>query len=579
MSIGASGTGRGRIRTYPLPPDGFDPRAASPGELRHYGLPERPDPAVRPELAARWDEVFSRKLTFITPTFLPVEELVPGLGRADRLRPDVAVTNDHWSGAVAHAAPGETFRWVLGAWNVPYVEPGGQGGPGPWYASTWIGIDGITDVTQIGTMSIVGTIDDHGGLPFTSCFAWYEWYPSTWVAIPSFPVSFGDVIQGQIFMESTTAALFGMINITTGAYVGFGQYPLTAPGGTTSMENQAEWINERPYVNNVLVPVANFSPITFLSAYAGGTGFVVDGGTADTAINMVENGTTVATTILQPPTSIEIVYTGGPAPGASGQLLAYADDGTAGNISDPIVVGYEAWQDFKSLFAPPLPIAPTGNLIYAVDEETGRLLAYTDGGTAGNVNVLNPTAVVGAGEWLDYRFLFAGTNTNGVDRIYAVEQSPLGQLVSYADDGTDPVPVGSGGSWLGFAFLFAGTVGRGALSGENCIYAVDQSGRLLAYTDGGMAGNVNVSDPVVIGSGGWLDFTFVFAGPNTNGENCIYAVDPNGQLRAYTDDGTSGNVNVSDFVPVGSRGWLDFKFLFAGANLLPAQNRIYAVPA
>jgi hypothetical protein len=302
-----SGTGHGSIRTYPLPPDGFDPRAASPLELRRYGLPQRPDPAVRPELAALWDDVFSRKLSHITPAFVPVEELVPGLRRADRPRPDVTATDGHWSGAVTHASAGETFEWVAGQWNVPDVKPAGQG-PGPWVAYTWIGIDGSTDVTQIGTMEIVSADLT------TSCVAFYEWwsastnaYPSLPQAISNFPVSFGDTIYGLICMQSTTAADFSMINMTTGIHVLFGKIPLTAPGTTTSMENQAEWINERP--GDDALP--DFSPITFSSAYAGhGLDFVVGGGTADTLVDMVENGTTLATTTVVTPTSIKIVYTG-----------------------------------------------------------------------------------------------------------------------------------------------------------------------------------------------------------------------------------------------------------------------------
>jgi Peptidase A4 family/Tachylectin len=573
MSIRTSGTGRGSIRTYPLPPDGFDPRAASPLELRRYGLPQRPDPAVRPELAARWDEVYSRKLSYITPTFLPVEELVPGLGRADRPRQDVTVTNDTWSGAVTHASPGETFEWVSGQWNVPYVEPGGQGGPGPWYASTWIGIDGITDVTQIGTMQIVSADLT------TSCYAWYEWwskfFTSPWQVIQNFTVSFGDTIYGLICMQSTTAADFSMINMTTGFHVGFGQYPLNAPGNTTSMENQAEWILERPEVGGVNPPLPDFSPVTFSSAYAGhGLDFVVDGGTADTLVNMVENGTTVATTTIESPTSIEIVYTGAQPPVVAGQLLAYADDGTAGNVSDPVAVGFGlspdgtpgGWLDFKFLFAGTNTSGE--NLIYAVDQ-LGRLKSYADDGTAGNVIVPDPMAVGSVG-WLDYKFLFAGTNASGQNRIYAVEQSPLGQLVSYADDGTDPVIVGSGG-WLSFEFLFAGT----KASGEPCIYAVNTNGRLLSYTDNGMAGNVDVLDPSPVGSEEWLDYKFLFAGTNTSGENGIYAVDPDGRLLFFTDDGLAGNASAN---VVGFDGWLAFKFLFAGENLLPASNRIYAVP-
>jgi len=45
---------------------------------------------------------------------------------------------------------------------------------------------------------------------------------------------------------------------------------------------------------------------------------------------------------------------------------------------------------------------------------------------------------------------------------------------------------------------------------------------LLSYGDAGTAGNV--SDPVIVGFGGWQDFRFLFAGANLSGGNRIYAV-------------------------------------------------------
>jgi hypothetical protein len=51
---------------------------------------------------------------------------------------------------------------------------------------------------------------------------------------------------------------------------------------------------------------------------------------------------------------------------------------------------------------------------------------------------------------------------------------------------------------------------------------VDQNGQLLSYGDAGTPGNV--SDPVVVGFGGWLDFKFLFSGVNLSGEDRIYAV-------------------------------------------------------
>lgn len=47
-------------------------------------------------------------------------------------------------------------------------------------------------------------------------------------------------------------------------------------------------------------------------------------------------------------------------------------------------------------------------------------------------------------------------------------------------------------------------------------------GQLLFHSDAGTPGNV--SNPVVVGFGGWLEFKFLFAGENATGESGIYAV-------------------------------------------------------
>ena len=253
-------------------------------------------------------------------------------------------------------------------------------------------------------------------------------------------------------------------------------------------------------------------------------------------------------------------------PVVSGQLLSYQDDGTPGNVSAPVVVGYGGWSPFKFLFA-------GANLagedrIYAVDQN-GELLSYGDDGASGNVS---DPIVVGFDDWQEFRFLFSGVNLSGQNRIYAVNQN--GQLLAYGDDGTPgnvsaPVIVGFD-DWLEFKFLFGGK----NASGDNRIYAVNASGQLLSYSDDGTPGNV--SDPVIVGFDDWQEFKFLFSGVNLSGQNRIYAVDQNGQLLSYGDDGTPGNVSAP--VVVGFDDWLEFKFLFGGTNLL-GQNRLYAVVA
>jgi Peptidase A4 family len=304
MSHSKPGTANGH-KPHPLPPKGFDPRAASARELRRYGLPQRPDPAVHPQLAGRWDEIFSRKISYISPTFRPLEELLPGVKRHGRQRPGlVTVTNPTWSGAVVHATDNRTFTWVLGQWNVPDVALA-AGGNGAQYTFAFIGIDGNSDVTQIGTVQSVSPATN--GSLSKNCYAVYEWFPNTWSAITNLPVNFGDTMIGLICMESPTEAFFSLLNVTSGVHAGFA---FDAPAGTASLENQAEWILERPEVSDVNPPMPNFGEIYFDSAMGGhGLNFVADGG-SDTAINMVVNGKTVATTTVETPTLIKIAYTG-----------------------------------------------------------------------------------------------------------------------------------------------------------------------------------------------------------------------------------------------------------------------------
>jgi Peptidase A4 family len=177
---------------------------------------------------------------------------------------------------------------------------------GGQYTFAFIGIDGNTDVTQIGTVQSVSTATD--GSLSKSCYAVYEWFPNSWSAITNLPVSFGDTMIGLICMDSATEAFFSLLNVTSGVHAGF---VFDAPAGTVSLENQAEWILERPDVSGVNLPMPNFGEIYFDSAMGGhGLDFLADGG-SDTAINMVVNGATVATTTVETPTLIKIAYTGG----------------------------------------------------------------------------------------------------------------------------------------------------------------------------------------------------------------------------------------------------------------------------
>jgi hypothetical protein len=246
------------------------------------------------------------------PTFQPIESLLPGIAPRGPLRQELgAVTHPFWSGCVVHAPSGQTFTWVEGEWNVPDVQPPTTG-QGKWYSFAWIGIDGAvnpdgtSDLTQIGTIQYVSS--DGNGSVSKSCYAVYEWWPNTWTAINNFPVNFGDTVIGLICMESTTEAWANLVNVTMGVHV---SVDFSAPNGTSSRENQIEWIMEHPDVTDESPQLPNFGEIYFDSAMGGrGLDFLADAGT-DTVINMVdENNVTVATTTVETPTLIKITYTG-----------------------------------------------------------------------------------------------------------------------------------------------------------------------------------------------------------------------------------------------------------------------------
>ena len=54
-----------RMRSYELPPEGFDPHTAPQEVLRRHGLPRRPDPDREPDLAWLWKRALARPPTFV----------------------------------------------------------------------------------------------------------------------------------------------------------------------------------------------------------------------------------------------------------------------------------------------------------------------------------------------------------------------------------------------------------------------------------------------------------------------------------------------------------------------------------
>jgi hypothetical protein len=296
--------GKVEIHTFPLPPKGFEPLAASPQELERYGFPRRPDAEQMPHAAAKWVKAFRRYREFehITPEFEALEQRHAPNQRTEKGTEGIInAASYNWSGSVLFIGGGDHFTWISGAWVVPhaYATPGSGSTE---YSSAWLGIDGdgSSDVMQAGTET-----DSDG-----TCYAWFEWYPNYSIGIASFPVSPGDVISLVLCSTSTTTAWMSIGNLTSKKYTNFS---FTAPSGTTLVGNCAEAVVERPTVGGVLAELPRYGEVFFDDT----TAYTAKGLTCaiglGTAISMVaDDGTTVisAPTFEADTDAFKVAYTG-----------------------------------------------------------------------------------------------------------------------------------------------------------------------------------------------------------------------------------------------------------------------------
>ncbi len=273
-----------KIRTYALPPAGFDPLKATDKELLHHGFPTRPDAAAMPELRRDWERFYSQPLTYVLPTFErhPDRQHGPCL-RENRKRHTAGngksgngsgtshkeeISNDatsyNWSGVVCSTDTTlRQFQWVYGQWTVPNVYAPTSDGT-TYYCAVWVGIDGdgSNDVFQAGTQSDVSCVN---GSISRNTYLWYEWYPNGEMGISSVPVSPGDVVTCLLCADSSTSGSVFITNLTSKVHTSFS---FSAPSGTTLIGNCAEWVVERPSVNGSLSSLAEYGNVYFDGAYA-----------------------------------------------------------------------------------------------------------------------------------------------------------------------------------------------------------------------------------------------------------------------------------------------------------------------
>ncbi len=167
-----------------------------------------------------------------------------------------AIVSSIWAGYVVTPDSGSPEDQVVGinaSWTVPRLRVYST----DTFSAAWIGIGGHSDKTLIQT----GTEQDSvNGQEYYS--AWYELVPGEAIRITDMSVSAGDNITASISLlnSDTNKWAISIYDVTKGQ--GFYQTFFY-----NSSRLSAEWVVERPTVNDEVAVLANFGNVTFTDSY------------------------------------------------------------------------------------------------------------------------------------------------------------------------------------------------------------------------------------------------------------------------------------------------------------------------
>jgi hypothetical protein len=300
-------TGIAGIRTFPGPPEGFDPLSAADSDLARYGYPPHPDPQANPDGYAVWARnvrAFNHRPVSLSKDMgaysMPMQ---PAKGPSGTEPAGVTGAggplmgnSSNWSGVVntnklTKWNTSTSFDLVISEFNVPIVQqPYGACDGGYDWEVSWNGVDGYGtgDVVQGGSSSQAYC---NGSTKLEYYCGWVEWYPS-YPIICEFTVNPGDVMYADTFATAGTADQTVCISDQT---QDFGAcYTLSYISGPGVTGKTAEAIVERPCCRGAnYYPLANYTANFWYpsEAYDGhGTEFFPDNQTTTTVIlNMVDD--------------------------------------------------------------------------------------------------------------------------------------------------------------------------------------------------------------------------------------------------------------------------------------------------
>jgi hypothetical protein len=225
----------------------FDPLTAPQEELKQYGIPRRPDPAISPHGHRLWVEMFRKKPQYVAARWVEDPKLKRIKRPAELKKVAAATYNEpYWSGAGYLNPPSGVFTSVGAAWDVPAASAQNSG----FGLLSWVGIDGwgTNAVCQIGTWH---EFDDAGKLTVK---AWWEWFPDPSRTTTDLDIAPGDAIGATVTGHSANSATLTIANMSKNKHTSI---DLTPPAGNTFQGQTAEWILERP---SGTTPLCTFQP-------------------------------------------------------------------------------------------------------------------------------------------------------------------------------------------------------------------------------------------------------------------------------------------------------------------------------
>jgi hypothetical protein len=172
-------------------------------------------------------------------------------------QPSQQMPSSDWSGySVASDLnnPQSQVTSISASWTVPTVSVS----IGNSYSVIWIGVGGQFDDTLIQAGTEQDSINGRA-----TYWAWYELLPNDAVTIDSLVISPGDRVNASISLKDPTMSTW---SIEINDFTNGRSFNETLVYDSSMLS--AEWIVEKPIVNNRAVALANFGQVTFTDCRA-----------------------------------------------------------------------------------------------------------------------------------------------------------------------------------------------------------------------------------------------------------------------------------------------------------------------